>query len=118
MIARPQDDSAQDVGPQDARRQDNMTLGQQDAGPTDESPRDGSPTDENRQRNIRACVAAVLQRCCSTCRGSVAALLQHASWQRCCSLRRCGTVAIGDAALLQLATMTESNALCKDGKRL
>ncbi len=45
----------------------------------------------------------MLRRCCSTCRGSVAALLQHASWQRCCSSRRCGTVATGAATLLQQA---------------
>ncbi len=30
-------------------------------------------------------------------------MLQHASWQRCCSSRHCGTVAAGAAALLQQA---------------
>jgi len=53
--------------------------------------------------NAAARVATVLRRCCNTCRGSVAALLQLASRQHCCSSRRCGTVA-ASAALARVAT--------------
>ncbi len=60
---------------------------------------------------LQARVAAVLRRCCSTCRGSVAAMLQHASRQRCCSSRCCGTVATGAAALLQFASRQRCDAV-------
>ncbi len=58
-------------------------------------------TASSQRYNAAACVATVLWCCCSTCRGSVAALLQHASRQRCCSSRRCGTIAAGVVATLR-----------------
>ncbi len=65
-------------------------------------------------------------------------MLQHVSQQRCCSLRRCGTIVAGAATLLHSATLrrcfssrrgsavvllqpaatTESSALCNDGQWL
>ncbi len=62
---------------------------------------------------VAARVAGALRRCCSIRHGNAAvariatALLQQVLRQRC-----------GATALLQLAAMTESSALCNDGKWL
>ncbi len=58
-------------------------------------------TASSQRYNVAARIATVLRRCCSTCRGSVVALLQHASRQHCCSSRRCGTIAAGAATMLR-----------------
>ncbi len=47
-------------------------------------------TASSQSYNAAARVAVALRRCCSTCRGSVTALLQHASRQHCYNSRCCG----------------------------
>ncbi len=68
----------------------------------------GCSTASSQRYNAAARVAATLRRCCNTCRGSVTALLQHASRQRygavaarvaatlrrCCSTRRSNATAL------------------------
>jgi len=61
--------------------------------------------------NAVARIATALRRCCSMCRDDTAALLQHASWQRCCNTRR------GNAAVTRVAaTVGRAMLLCSNGR--